>query len=114
VHTTSPHQTKELDIMPAFLLADVSTDDMEAYRGSGYLDAVPVIAAKYNGRYRARGSAMKVLKGDWNPKRMVIIEFPTMEGLQAFYRSEEYAPYAAIRQRLTDSRIVALPGVEGL
>ena len=100
--------------MPAFLLADVSTDDMKAYRDSGYLDAVPTIAAKYNGRYRARGGAMEVLEGEWRPKRMVIIEFPTMEDLQAFYRSEEYAPYAKIRQRLTDSRIVALQGVDGL
>ena len=100
--------------MPAFLLADVSTDAMAAYRDSGYLDAVPVIAARYNGRYRARGGAMKVLEGDWPPQRMVIIEFPTMEDPQDFYRSEDWAPYAAIRQRLTDSRIVALQGAEGL
>ena len=41
--------------MSAFLIADVSPADMQAYRDSGYLEAVPKIAATYGGVYRARG-----------------------------------------------------------
>ena len=97
--------------MAAFLLADVSTDDMEAYQASGYLEAVPKLAAKHGGVYRARGGAMEVLEGEWQPKRMVIIEFPTMADLMAWYNSEEYEPWKKIRQGLTNSKLVAVEGL---
>ena len=97
--------------MAAFLIADVAVSDMQAYADSGYLEAVPKIAAQYGGTYRARGGAFDVLEGDWRPVRMVIIEFPDMDRLRQFYDSEDYRPYRDIRQRLTDSKIVALDGL---
>ena len=98
--------------MSAFLIADVSPADMQAYRDSGYLDAVPKIAAEYGGVYRARGGKTDVLEGEWQPKRLVIIEFPNWDQLQAFYRCEAYAPFRDIRQQLTESHIIALDGIE--
>ena len=98
--------------MSAFLIADVSPTDMQAYRDSGYLEAAPKIAATYGGVYRARGGKSEVLEGDWQPKRLVVIEFPSWDQLQAFYHCETYAPYRGIRQSLTESRIVALEGIE--
>ena len=97
--------------MAAFLLADVDVPDMQAYIDSGYLGAVPKLAAPYGGVYRARGGAMEQLEGDWLPARMIIIEFPNMERLKAFYDSEEYSPYKAVRQGLASSKIVALDGL---
>ncbi|HCK76782.1 MAG TPA: DUF1330 domain-containing protein [Gammaproteobacteria bacterium] len=96
--------------MSAFLIADVNPADMQAYRDSGYLEAVPKIAAEYGGVYRARGGRTAVLEGGWQPKRLVVIEFPTWDRLQAFYVCEAYAPYRDIRQKLTESHIVALEG----
>ena len=76
--------------MSAFLIADVSPADMQAYRDSGYLEAVPKIAAEYGGVYRARGGKAEVLEGEWQPKRLVVIEFPSWDRLQAFYHCEAY------------------------
>jgi uncharacterized protein (DUF1330 family) len=98
--------------MSAFLIADVSPADMQAYRDSGYLEAVPEIAAEYGGVYRARGGRTEVLEGEWQPKRLVVIEFPSWNELQAFYHCKAYAPYRDIRQRLTESHIVALEGTD--
>ena len=100
--------------MSAFLIADVSPSDMQAYRESGYLEAVPKMAARFGGTYRARGGNSRVLEGDWQPKRLVVIEFPSWEQLLAFYESEEYQPYKKIRQELTKSHIVALEGLDDL
>jgi len=97
--------------MAAFLLADVSVPDMQAYIDSGYLEMVPKLAAPYGGVYRARGGAMEQLEGDWLPERMIIIEFPDMQQLKAFYESEEYLPYRNIRQQLATSKLVALEGL---
>lgn len=52
-----------------------------------------------------------MLEGDCDPERMVIIEFPTMEQLLAWYRSNEFQEWAQIRQqRAPNSKIVALEG----
>jgi len=97
--------------MSAFILADVAVSDMQAYRDSGYLEATPKIAAKYGGVYRARGGRQELVEGDWEPARMIIIEFPDMEKLMAFVDCEEYAPWRAVRQNLATSKIVAIDGV---
>lgn len=98
--------------MAAYLLADVAPHDMDAYRASGYLEAVVRLAADYGGRYLARGGDMQLLEGDWEPRRMVIIEFPSMADLRAWYDSDAYAPWREVRQGLADSRLVAVDGLE--
>jgi len=97
--------------MSAFILADVDVADMDAYRDSGYLENTPKIAAKFGGVYRARGGEMDMVEGGWQPARMIIIEFPDMKSARAFYQSEEYAPWAKVRQSLAKSKIIALDGV---
>ena len=99
--------------MAAFVLADVSPDDPEAYRTSGYLEMAAETSKAHGGEYRARGGATTVLEGDWDPERMVIIEFPSMENLMAWYNSPEYQEAKAIRLRhVPNSRLVALQGVD--
>lgn len=98
--------------MSAFILADVAVSDLNAYRESGYLEAVPEIAAKYNGKYRVRGGQMEQLEGEWMPTRMVIIEFPDMTSLKEFVDCEEYKPWREVRQSLATSHMVAIEGVD--
>jgi len=95
----------------AYLMADVLPPDVEAYRASGYLEAAVRTAGEYGGVYRARGGDTIVLEGDWDPERMVIIEFPSMDDLLAWYRSPDYQEWAPVRQRLVpNSKLVALEG----
>ena len=97
--------------MTAFLLADVLPADMEAYRASGYLEAAVRTAASFGGVYKARGGETIILEGEWEPQRMVIIEFPSMDQLLRWYRSSEYQEWAPVRQRFApNSRLVALEG----
>ena len=97
--------------MSAFLIADVDVTDLDHYRESGYLESVPILAAKYGGQYRVRGPNIEVLEGDWPLHRLVIIEFPDMPRLRDFYDSEAYRPYRRIRHHLTRSRLIAVEGV---
>lgn len=97
--------------MAAFLLADVLPDDLEGYRGSGYLEAAASTAQAHGGVYRTRGGETTLLEGDWEPGRMVIIEFPSMEDLMAWYNSPEYQKWAPVRRKhAPDSKLVALQG----
>ncbi|MBL0373549.1 DUF1330 domain-containing protein [Rhizobium sp. KVB221] len=95
--------------MAAYLIADVNVTDHNAFEE--YRREVPATEARYGGRYLGRGGATKVLEGDWEPHRLVIVEFPDMTSLMAWYDSPEYARLRAIRERCATTRIIALEGV---
>src|SRR5262249_42184407 len=95
--------------MSAYLIADIDITDPALFEE--YKREVPATEARYGGRYLGRGGLTKVLEGDWQPHRLVILEFPDMNSLVAWYESPEYARLKAIRQRCATSTIVALEGV---
>ena len=95
--------------MSAYVIADVEVLDSAAYEE--YRQQVPATSAAFGGRYLVRGGALTVLEGDWSPKRCVILEFPSMAQLKAWYDSPAYVPLRAIRQRSTKSSLVMVEGL---
>ena len=86
--------------MPALLIADIEVTDVEGYEE--YQRQVPAYVAAYDGRFIVRGGRTQTLEGSWPAHRLVVIEFPSMAKLLAFYDSSEYAtsevaPDACIR-----------------
>ena len=97
--------------MSAYVIADVEVLDPALYET--YRQQVPATIAAFGGRYLVRGGALTVLEGSWSPKRCVILEFPSMAQLRAWYDSPAYVPLRAIRQRSTNSKLVMVEGFEG-
>ena len=95
--------------MSAYIFASVEITDPAAYEE--YRRRVPAIIAAYGGRYLARGGAVERLEGNAPVNRLVIVEFPDMVRLKAFYNSAEYQPLLAIRQRAARSDLLAIEGV---
>ena len=95
--------------MAAYLIADVNVTDPAVYER--YRQGVPATIAAYGGRYLARGGRTEVLEGDWQPHRVVILEFPSMARLQEWYRSPDYAPLTALRQASASSTVVITEGL---
>lgn len=95
--------------MTAYLVADVTWHDPEQQKAYG-VDFVPIME-KYRGRsFRTGGSKPIVLEGEWAPRRVVIMEFPTMKLLQGWYHSKEYAPLIRIRKQGATTNIIAVEG----
>jgi len=94
--------------MAAYLYGNITIQDMALYEK--YRAEVPAIIAKYGGRYLVRGGAVAVVEGQFNAQRQVILEFPDMAALKAFYYSTEYAPLIAIRQKAATGSIVLIDG----
>jgi len=94
--------------MPAYIYGEIEITDPEAY--GEYRAGTTVVVAAHGGRYLVRGGAVEVLEGECDPKRQVILEFPDMAALKAFYDSPEYAPLKAIRQRCSTGRLLAIEG----
>jgi uncharacterized protein (DUF1330 family) len=71
------------------------------------------LIAKHGGRYITKSGSQVVLEKDnavWQPERVVIIEFPDMAALQAWYQSPEYAPLIAIRRQSAKDMLITLDG----
>lgn len=95
--------------MSVYLIADVEIMDADVFEE--YRREVPATEQRYGGRYLGRGGLTKVLEGDWEPHRLVIVEFPDMASLMDWYNSPEYGRLKAIRERCAKTRIIALEGI---
>ena len=95
--------------MPAYLSADIEATDVRAYEA--YRRHVPEMISAHERKYLVRGGAAEVLEGSWQPRRMVVLEFPSMARPRAFYDSADYAPLKALRMDASDSRILAVEGI---
>jgi uncharacterized protein (DUF1330 family) len=95
--------------MAAYVLVDLEITDPENYER--YRAAVPDLIKKYKGRYLVRGGDVEVLEGDWQPRRVVVLEFPSMDDLKKFYDSEDYRDLKAARIAATNTNLIAVEGV---
>jgi len=95
--------------MAAYLIADVEVRDAEAYEE--YRQKVPAVIAAYGGRYLVRGGAFERLEGDGAMHRVVVLEFPDMARVRAFYESAEYQRLIPVRQKASRANLFAVDGV---
>lgn len=95
--------------MPAYLMADVQVQDQESY--AAYGAQVPATLEPYGGRFLVRGGASEVIEGEWQPHRLVVIEFPDMETLKAWYNSGAYQGIVGIRWEAATASVIAVEGV---
>jgi uncharacterized protein (DUF1330 family) len=95
--------------MTAYAIFDVDIRDMTRYQE--YMKAVKPVIEAAGGKYLARGGAHKVYEGDWQPRRIVLFEFPSIAALDAFYHGPAYADLKPIRESCSTARLVAVEGV---
>jgi uncharacterized protein (DUF1330 family) len=95
--------------MSAYFIVDVDVQDPAGMRE--YLERVPETLKKYGGRYIVRGGQFEVVEGDWQPTRVVMLEFPNMEQARRWYDCEEYKPWKEARLKAAVTNIVLVEGM---
>jgi uncharacterized protein (DUF1330 family) len=95
--------------MAAYVIADLEVTDPDGY--AVYRRGVTETITAFGGRYLARGGDTEVLEGPWSPKRLVIVEFPSMAKVKEWYRSPQYRPLIEVRQRASRGSLIAVEGV---
>jgi uncharacterized protein (DUF1330 family) len=95
--------------MPAYVIADIEVTDSAGYQD--YAQQAPPIIARHGGRYLVRGGAVNMLEGEWSPRRLVILEFDSVEAAQRWHSSEDYAAPKALRQRTSRGNFVVVEGL---
>jgi uncharacterized protein (DUF1330 family) len=95
--------------MAAYVIGEIEITDPQTYQD--YAKDVPGTIARYGGKYLVRGGRTEAKEGDWEPRRMVVLEFASLEQARKWYDSPEYAPLRALRQRASRGRLIFVEGV---
>lgn len=95
--------------MAAYLIANIDVLDPVMYEE--YRTRVPATIAAHGGRYLTRGGPVERLEGEFDVKRFVVVEFPSMAALRTWYASPEYQPLKELRQRASKGLLMMVDGV---
>ena len=94
--------------MSGYVIVELDVTDRDGF--AEYAKLVPSIIEVFGGKYLVRGGKQETIEGDWNPKRVVVLEFESVERAKEMFESKEYAPVAAIRHRTAKSNVIIVEG----
>lgn len=99
--------------MSAYFVIDLNVEDGPVIADYERQVTEHIVAA--GGRFLVRGNDYVQIEGDWAPKRLIIIEFPSIEAVESYYNSEFNQQSKRTRMSGTGgkpSRAIAIAGVE--
>lgn len=95
--------------MPGCLIAHIEVRDPERYRE--YTLHTPRVIAAFGGRMTVRNGTRELLEGPADPRRVIVVEFPTLDDALRFHASPEYTVLRRMRERAGEARIIAIDGL---
>ncbi|CAN5750641.1 DUF1330 domain-containing protein [soil metagenome] len=95
--------------MSAYIIVEVSITDLVGYEE--YKQLTPAAIAAYDGKFIVRGAPAETLEGDWNPERIVVLEFPSVERAKEWWNSDLYTTAKVIRQRSANTKMIVIQGL---
>ena len=94
--------------MAAYIIVDIEVTDPHRYEA--YKRQAQETVEAYGGRYIVRGGSAERLEGTWEPRRLVVLEFPDVATARAWWSSDEYRPARALRDATATSNMVLVEG----
>ncbi len=95
--------------MSAYVIVEVDVTDPQLF--AEYAKGVPATIAAYGGKYLVRGGAVDSKEGGWVPKRVVVLEFPSMVQARKWYHSPEYKPLLDMRLKAANAKLILVESV---
>lgn len=96
--------------LAAYVIAGNTVTDAETM--GEYSKQVPATLEPFGGKFLVRGGQFEVTEGAWNPARVVVIEFPSLEHARDWYHSDAYQ--AIIQGRFDGAKTDFFMFVEGV
>jgi uncharacterized protein (DUF1330 family) len=93
----------------AYVITDLEVFDIALYLD--YQRALKPVLEKAGARYLVRGGNFRVYEGDYQPRRLVVVEFPSLQAIDDFYESEAYQALELQRRACSSARIIAVKGL---
>jgi uncharacterized protein (DUF1330 family) len=97
--------------MPAYSITEVEVVDADAFKR--YREIAQAAVVQYGGRFLVQGAEPLVAEGEFpKQRRIVIIEFGSMEQLKTWFDSPEYRRAREIARTALRRRLLFVQGVE--
>ncbi len=92
--------------MSAFMIVTITVKNPEKLQQ--YIAKVQKVSAQYGAELLHRGKIGRALSGhDKDHDLAVVVRFPSIEKIDAWYDSEEYQPLIALREEGADMKITS-------
>ena len=92
--------------MSAYMVSQVTVTDKEKFQS--YLAGTRIVSAKFGAKPVAIGAHPKILNGENDGHQMLfVIEFESMERLDAWHNSDDYKALVSLRDEGSDQRMMA-------
>ena len=95
--------------MSAYVIVEIDIVDPAGYEE--YKTLAGATVKKYGGKYIVRGGETEVLEGDWKPKRIVVLQFDSMQRAKDWLHCEEYREPRKMRHRTARTNMILVEGV---
>ena len=92
----------------AYMVVDARSSDPERMVEYRRLSQIAVDA--FGARFLVRGAPYETFEGSWQPQRLVVVEFPSMDAARKFYDSPEYVAARSARAGVSDFDMVLVEG----
>ena len=96
--------------MAVYVIIDIKVTDPDAY--AEYVAKMPAVIMKHGGRYLARGGKITPMGDNWDPERIILLEFPSFEHVKNWMLSPEHTQLTPLRQKSTIGRAIIVEGCE--
>ena len=96
--------------MAGYVVVELETSDHECM--ARYRELSGPSVERHGGRFLVRGGRFELLEGDWNPERLVVIEFPSVEQAREWYESEDYREARDVRAGAARLQMLLVEGYE--
>jgi uncharacterized protein (DUF1330 family) len=97
------------DAMPAYVITEIEVTDPEGYEE--YRSKVGKSLEAFGAKFLVRGGEIDVLEGDWQPKRIVMCVFDSMDKARQWYDSDAYCELKKVRENTASMSMVAVEGI---
>lgn len=95
--------------MPAYAILDIDVFDKEKLED--YKKVAPSIIKKFQGEIIVRGGESSTIDGDWSPKRIVMIKFPSFQLANEWKNSEAYIAASELRKKGAKTNAIIVEGI---
>ena len=95
--------------MPAYVISEVEIIDDQMAKT--YTALAEASITKFGGRYLVRGAKADVMEGDPSDRKIVIVEFPSLEQARAWYTSPAYAEALKFRHKALNRKLTFVDGI---
>lgn len=96
--------------MAAYVIVEIDITDPVGYEE--YKKQASDTVHKCGGKYIVRGGTTEVLEGEWQPKRIVVLEFPSMQQAKEWLNGEGYRKPRKLRHQTAKTNMILVEGFD--